>query len=739
MAALGGQREAERGAKQAAAAVSWARGRSWALGVFALALGLRVGFILIFDQPLLYTHQYNYFTHALRIAQHPDPWRYIVYSDEWRTWDVHWTIAPLYFVFAGGVLRLADGHLFPLQLVQCAFDACVAVLVAGLGRRLAGPRGVWAGVAYACHWTAIELPSWTMTENLHTLLLMAGATLVTRAPAEDEPDGRRALRFLGLAGLVLGLSALTRSVTSAFLLLLAAAQPVRHGWRVGLPRALALAVGGALVILPWSARNYFITGERVPIESTAYENMLWANQLGTRDDYRAALREIARQPTSQAKRELAMQIALEGVRRHPDRFVAKVWSNFWHFVRPEGLDGLLRVERTVEPYGHLKSLLGDDLLLVVTLPLFTVFLLAARRSPERDVIVLWSAYYLLMVIVVFHNEVRYRSALTPFALAGAAGGAALLADAAARRALRARLGLLLGLAIVAASLWPYVAPARRGLATRAALRAAALHIARGELTGAEAVVAQAARDAPRSAWPFTLLARELLQAGHEPEAASAYEAARERATPVHLAPTVALPRLLAAAGQPAQARLALRAADALSWNQDPWIALELAWRELPAPRADTLLLGAGSADYGAVRGFLHPRGDDPRLARGRMWNDYARLGSAELPPPGAHRWSRARAWLRLRPVTAAARYDVTLWMGSPFPSPLVSPTVTVSVGASVARFTLGRSVAAYTLRAAAPEPGAALLVKLETPTWTRIGEPAEQGVRVERLSLTPAP
>ena len=38
-----------------------------------------------------------------------------------------------------------------------------------------------------------------------------------------------------------------------------------------------------------------------------------------------------------------------------------------------------------------------------------------------------------------------------------------------------------------------------------------------------------------------------------------------------------------------------------------------AWRELPPPRTDEVLLARG--DYGAVRGFLHPRGLDPALLR----------------------------------------------------------------------------------------------------------------------------
>ena len=74
--------------------------------VFGAALLARLLFLFAGDQPLLYTHQYTYFTNALRIAEHEQPLRYLVASDEWRTWDQHWTIAPLYFVFVAGLFKL---------------------------------------------------------------------------------------------------------------------------------------------------------------------------------------------------------------------------------------------------------------------------------------------------------------------------------------------------------------------------------------------------------------------------------------------------------------------------------------------------------------------------------------------------------------------------------------------------------------------------------------------------------
>jgi hypothetical protein len=206
--------------------------------VFGAALLARLLFLFAGDQPLLYTHQYTYFTNALRIAEHEQPLRYLVASDEWRTWDQHWTIAPLYFVLAATVFDVFGAHLLPLQLLQCLLDALVAACVAALGERVAGRHGAWAGLAYALYWPAIELTSWTMTENAHTPLFVAALLALVRE--REQPSARR--RFL--AGLLLGFSALARAVSSAFVGLAAlwrawpwaAAARRRQGGRVGIGR-----------------------------------------------------------------------------------------------------------------------------------------------------------------------------------------------------------------------------------------------------------------------------------------------------------------------------------------------------------------------------------------------------------------------------------------------------------------------------------------------------------------------
>jgi hypothetical protein len=82
---------------------------------------------------------------------------------------------------------------------------------------------------------------------------------------------------------------------------------------------------------------------------------------------------------------------------------------------------------------------------------------------------------------------------------------------------------------------------------------------------------------------------------------------------------------------------------------------------------------------------------------------------------------------------------VTLYMGSPFPSPVNAPQVEVRAGdGPPARFVLGPEVRPYLLRATTP-PGQVLMVRIDSPTWCRVGEPADQGVRVDRLTVRPVP
>jgi hypothetical protein len=309
-------------------------------------------------------------------------------------------------------------------------------------------------------------------------------------------------------------------------------------------------------------------------------------------------------------------------------------------------------------------------------------------------------------VVVFHNEIRYRSTLLPFALAGAAGGAALLADPIARRRAAVRASAAVGVLCAAGMIAPYLLPAVRAVRSGWTLRALGPLLDRGDVAGAEEVVFRAASQDAVAARPWLVFGSALARRGDPARALDAFRRAEERKAYVWT-PRLVRPRLLAEAGRPDAEALA--EADAFSWHVDPWLALETAWRALPAPRTDEVRLGRG--DYGAVRGFTLPRRD--------------------------HRWSMGRAWVRLRPATPAAAYLVSLDMGFPPPSPLDGGGVRVSVlGGADVSLRVGREIERYSFTTVAPANGT-LVVRIEAPTWNRLGEPAEQGVRLDRAAVAP--
>jgi tetratricopeptide (TPR) repeat protein len=675
------------------------RALPWWAAVFLLALAARLAFLWVTDGPIVFGHERVYFNKGLWIAEHPDPWRFILREEAWRSWaGPHWTLPPLYPLFVAAFLRAWGTSLPALLVLQAVLGALAAVGVGRLGREVDPGRGAWAGAAYAVYWPAVILPSTTLTENLHTTLLVWSLALVAAAARTG------AVRTSAAGGVLLGVSALARTVSLAFAPLAAAVHLRWRGGRPGAKGALALVAGCAAAVAPWTARNVALHGELIVVDTVSAYNLWYDNLFVNEDRARMQQESIEAQTTLGAKRRRAAALAMRNLARSPQTMARKVWDNARYFFRPEALDALLRVEYPHPGWVHAGWVAFGDVPFLLALPLFAVYAVAGRPSPARSVVVLWSVYYLVLLVVVFHAQLRYRSAWTPVLFAGAAGGLAPLPAGARRRATAALAG---GAALALLTVAPYVPTAWAAFRSERDLRRMRAALAREDAAAAERAARDAAAHNPSAARPWLRYGQALAAGGRAPEAIAAYERAA-RANPGQVVPVLALPQLLREAGRAGDAEAAQARADAAARAFDAWWALEVAWRELPPPLADEVRLARG--DLGAVRGFLDAR--------------------------RAHRWTRHRALVRLRPARAADVYDVSIEMGSPPPSPRPSPLVTVRVGGASARFVLTPDVRAYTLRARVA-PGAALVVEIEAPTWTRMGELPEQGVRVDRVAVTP--
>ncbi|MBK5254888.1 MAG: hypothetical protein JJE39_02545 [Vicinamibacteria bacterium] len=656
-----------------------------------MAFLLRAAWAFGVAEPLQYSHPYQYLAHSLWLAERPDAWSVVVNYDNWRVHYDRWTAAPLYYLFLLGIFRLLGPSVFWVRLIQCALGGMAAVSTARVGARISGSRGRWAGIAFALHLPLIQICATTLTEALYVPLMMLAFDLLLRTPSRAN-----ALR----AGLTQGLAALTRSVSSAFFAVIAFWLLAKEGVRRGAPRVALLALGGMVTILPWSARNYFVMGEPVLIETFAWENLWYANALVGPGVKEAQRRDIASQKTTAEQRDRAVELTWQNLSRRPDRIPEKIWINIRHLIRPEGLQQWLTV-RSDESMGRqaLQVLLEDTMYLLAWAGL-ALFLFKKRWNRASTLTLLWLAYSLLMVVVLFHNEVRYRNQIAPFLFVTAIGG--WFGPGGVRGgAGRAFLGRALAALIVFIALAPY--PAR------------ALAVVRANADARDLAVTEPGPGVDEHTF-WTERFQFLADAGHLADAADVFERLGGRA-PVPM--LVIAPRLLALLGpeHEAAARAAWVRSAAFEWTLDETRLQAIGWRRRPdAIRPDQIQLG--SFDLGLISDFGPPLPRDlPESEKG-----------AVLANEPTSRWTRGRSRLRLcAPSSGAA--TLTLRMAAPPPSPQTPTTAWIRFdGREVGTAAVEREPQDYrfpVVAGACPS-----VVEIRSAVWSTSDPPAELGVQV---------
>jgi len=195
------------------------------------------------------------------------------------------TTPPGYAFFLAFVFRLtgvAMNEGWRIWIVQSLLDTGTTVLIMAIAWRLLDSRrgALWAGMLYALYPQIIAYCARPFGEVLATFLL-ALAVLVA-----IEVDRRPAWLSAFLAGALFGLAALVKEKILVFPVLLAVAilwRWRRRGARQGAIAAVSVALGAAIAVGPWIARDYHLTGEIMPITSRTGRALHW----GLRGDYAA--------------------------------------------------------------------------------------------------------------------------------------------------------------------------------------------------------------------------------------------------------------------------------------------------------------------------------------------------------------------------------------------------------------------------------------------------------------------
>ena len=168
---------------------------------------------------------------------------------------------PLYPFIVAGLLYISRGWWpYSVQLFQCACFGLTCLLVFEIGRRLWNRKiGAIAGLSCAFHPFLIWYTSRIWIESVTILLFTA--IVATLLYFQEKPTVPRA----ALLGLIIGAACLSKATFLPFIVAVPALLWIVKP-KVARPKAiLCTAIVPLLVILPWSFRNWTLTGAFVPV------------------------------------------------------------------------------------------------------------------------------------------------------------------------------------------------------------------------------------------------------------------------------------------------------------------------------------------------------------------------------------------------------------------------------------------------------------------------------------------
>lgn len=355
--------------------------------------------------------------------------------------------APFYPHFLAGVFRLFGPHALAAQIVQIVIGSISCALAYAIGAKVFGRRtGLAAGLLCALYWVLVYFDGELLLPVLQVFLLLCG-TLAIFAAVER---GSRVLA--GLAGLALGLYAITRADILTFL-------PVALLWlahaakgmqpRLRLALALLFAIGALAPPAAVTLRNRIAGGDWVLVASQGGVNFYIGNN-PLSNGMQAVVPGTCE--SWWGGREDTIRIAEEAVGRslRPSevsgywyrRAFAYIAAQPGHWLRLTGRKALAMIMDPEipnnEPYearrGRYLILRSVPLSFAVLFALFLLYLPAMLRPrgvpalglPPRPVLRQRFVAFLLLFLLVYALSViaffvtgRFRVPLMPFIIMGA--------------------------------------------------------------------------------------------------------------------------------------------------------------------------------------------------------------------------------------------------------------------------------------------------------------------------------
>lgn len=310
---------------------------------------------------------------------------------------------PLFPCFLALIYMLSGHDYMVVRIIQALIGALTCLNIYLIGRQVFDKDvgKIALLIASICPFLVYYTGA-LLTENIFTFLLSLSVLQLLKF--REKPD----LRNAAFAGGLLGLVALTRPVILAlpvFIVfwLVIALEDVKRAI-IGF---VIVVLFMALIIMPWTIRNYLVFHQFVPIQTHGGQDFCHYNKVFSYNDLEGPEGEMIE---SNLEIEKLSEVELdryywrrgiEDIMAAPSNYVRVCVRKFIHFWRPFPQTGFTSIVTRKE---QIISLLSCGLLL----PFFIIGFIVSLRNKTTLLMHIFILYFTFVSTFIFYGSIRFR-------------------------------------------------------------------------------------------------------------------------------------------------------------------------------------------------------------------------------------------------------------------------------------------------------------------------------------------